>query len=349
MNRQSRRGWTVWLYLSIFAITASCQAASLSPPDVGSTWVRPSSQYPAQPVWGHAEGLCVGLWPLAGPRGLLRIYAPYLGHADERMINYIAIEPVIQGTLYRSYSEMETSQLDLEQGLRFWSSDSMDADSSSDPTQPVRGVIGSDEGVETLRVIIHIEPYRSGASVVLCLTFRADRPYEVGFSTFQAEGSKPLSACIVTATMGNYARLRTLVLRDDTVQASDFWPAFSGSDFAPHVCFGLDALIMNAQGHAMFVAAPNEVHPESADYAPHTFIGWKYDGEVATQIWRSEDPHPLLRGCVNGRTEYWASRSPIPGGVAFENFEMIEPFREGATFWFGVVPDDAMPTLLDMD
>ncbi|MCK4570622.1 hypothetical protein KAT84_01605 [Candidatus Bipolaricaulota bacterium] len=96
---------------------------------------------------------------------------------------------------------------------------------------------------------------------------------------------------------------------------------------------------MTPEGHAVFAATPNEENPEDADYAPRTFIGWKYYGEIATQVWRSEDPHPLLRGCVNGRTEYWASRSPIPGGISFENFEFIEPFREGGTFRFGVVPD----------
>ena len=94
------------------------------------------------------------------------------------------------------------------------------------------------------------------------------------------------------------------------------------------------------------MATPNEEHPEDAEYALRTFIGWKYTGETATQMWRSENPHPQLRGCVNGRTEYWASRSPIPGGISFENFELVEPFREGATFWFGVIPGLVEPDKL---
>lgn len=36
--------------------------------------------------------------------------------------------------------------------------------------------------------------------------------------------------------------------------------------------------------------------------------------------------------------EYWVSQSLIPGGIAFENFELVEPFRDGTTFWFGVIP-----------
>jgi hypothetical protein len=33
---------------------------------------------------------------------------------------------------------------------------------------------------------------------------------------------------------------------------------------------------------------------------------------------------------------YWASRQPLPGGVAIENFELRERFYEGQTFVFGV-------------
>ena len=33
---------------------------------------------------------------------------------------------------------------------------------------------------------------------------------------------------------------------------------------------------------------------------------------------------------------YWMSDRPIPGGIAFENFELREPFRSGQTFGFGI-------------
>jgi hypothetical protein len=263
------------------------------------------------------------------------------------MINYIAIEPVVLGEGVRSFSELERSQVDGVVGLQLWSADTPDAQGPLDPTNPARGVIAQVGDVETLSVFILIEPYRSGAIVALCLTFRADRPYEVGVSTMVREGSKPLAACIVTATMGNYARLRTLHLRDGTREAVGFWPTFSGSDFAPRVCFTLDQMIVGEEGHVLFMATPDEARPEEAIYLPRTSIDWRYYGDSAMQSWRSEDPHPLIRGCVNGRTEYWASRTPIPGGIAFENFEMIEPFRNGATFWFGVTPSQAGNSLID--
>ena len=59
-------------------------------------------------------------------------------------------------------------------------------------------------------------------------------------------------------------------------------------------------------------------------------------GRRAVQYWRCESPQEDLYVRVNGRTKYWASRSPIPGGVSFENFEMVAPFRNGQQFWFGV-------------
>jgi hypothetical protein len=56
-----------------------------------------------------------------------------------------------------------------------------------------------------------------------------------------------------------------------------------------------------------------------------------------------DEPSAQLRVLVNGRAAYWASESPIPGGVAYENFEIIEPFAEGreAVFWIEPLDDDA--------
>ena len=52
----------------------------------------------------------------------------------------------------------------------------------------------------------------------------------------------------------------------------------------------------------------------------------------------------LVQVRVNGRTKYWASRSPIPGGISFENFEMVAGFRSGLPFWFGVRPEAMAPS-----
>ena len=203
---------------------------------------------------------------------------------------------------------------------------------------PSRGVISHEGDVEILTVYIFVEPYRSGARVLLRLRFCSDHPYEVAIATFTQQGSADLSTCIVTATMGNFARLRILHLSDGLRTASGLWPDFSGNGFAQHACYCRDDLLTALDGSALFVATPDEENPEDANYASRTFIGWKYYGEVATQYWRHAAPPLELRGCVNGRETYWASESPIPGGIAFENFELIEPFHEGVEAWFGVSP-----------
>ena len=330
----------------LLATRLAATGQDLHGPVTQGMWVRPSESVSAQPLWGHAEGLRIGLWPLSGPRGLLRVYAPYLGHRDDRMINYIAVEPVLQGEFRRSFSELEESSLDGVQGLRFWSADSLEDVEPRDPREPARGIVSQDGELETLSVYIYVEPFRSGARIVLRLDFRSDRPYEVGISTFLQSGSEPISVCILTATMGNFARLRTLHLVDGTRSSLDMWPTFSGEGFAKHICFPLDDLIRNPSGDALFIATPDEADPEDADYAKGTFIGWRYYGDAATQYWRREDPPLELRGCVNARATYWASESKIPGGISFENFEFIEPFNEGTQTWFGVTPGLYEPSTL---
>ena len=36
------------------------------------------------------------------------------------------------------------------------------------------------------------------------------------------------------------------------------------------------------------------------------------------------------------RVRYWRSRHPIPGGIAFENFELRERFHDGQRSVFGI-------------
>ena len=309
-----------------------------APPVVEGRWVRPAAAESALPVWGHAEGLWAGLWPMPGPRGLIRIYAPYLGHAAGRPINFIAVEPIPAGRRQRGFSELEYSDLDQTRGKRFWSADDPGDPSPKLPRRPARGVIFQEGGVEALRVFVFVEPFANGARVYLRLSFRSDRPYELGIATFVCEDSQPLGHCIVTATMGNYARLRTLHLADRRVLSTDLWPEHRGFGFAPHKQFPLAGLFRTRQEDVLVAATPNEPSPQDAEYAPFTPKGWRYCGRPATQYWRCEKPHPRLAVQVNGRSVYWGSLSPIPGGVSYENFEIVEPFRDGAEFHFGVTP-----------
>ncbi|RIK74381.1 MAG: hypothetical protein DCC67_16665 [Planctomycetota bacterium] len=253
-------------------------------------------------------------------------------------MNFMAVEPIAKGQTGRGLSELEFSRLDQKPGKRFWSRNDLADSSPLSPTPPATGWLESVDGVECLRVYVLVERFDNGAHVYVRLTFRADRPHEVGVATFAHADSTPLEHCIITATMGNYARLRRLELADRTVEAAELWPAYRGDGFTPHARFPLGELKRTPSGAAVAAAVSNEPDPESAAYAPGTREGWRYVGRPARQYWRSDHPPDGLEVLVNGRTVYWASQSSIPGGVAFENFEMVAPFRNGEEFWFGVEP-----------
>lgn len=306
-------------------------------PVAGAGWVRPGTRAPAEPRWGHEHGLQIGLAPLPGPRGLIRVFAPYLGHAPERVVNFVAIEPVPSGATERGFSELEWSDLDDERGKRFWSLDDPSASAPGDPSALAGGVLDEVGGVGRLTVYIGSERFANGADVYVRARFLASRPYEVALAAFRRQTSVPLDRLILTATMGNYARLRHLGLADGVVAAGQLWPDFGGDGFTAHARFGL-AELCRVDGAAVVTAAPDEPVPEAATYADGTRAHWRYTGRRAVQGWRCDDPRPGLEVLVNGRACYWASTSPIPGGVAFENVELGEPFRQGQEYVFSVVP-----------
>ncbi|GGD65142.1 hypothetical protein [Microbacterium murale] len=301
-----------------------------------SSWTRPEPTENTEPRWGHADGMQVGIPPIPGPRGLLRIFTPYLDHPRERLVNFIAIEPVVEGQTERGYSELEPSTLDPGlRGKRLWSMDRP----GDGPDGVAQGVTETIDGVECLTVWIGVERFDSGADVRVRVRFRADRPHEVEVAGFAEDASAPLSHLILTATMGNWARLRTLELSDRTVTPAELWPGFSGTAFAEHARFALSELRRDGEA-AVVSAVGDETEPWSAVYSDDTAKHWHFFGRLARQTWTVDDPHPELEALVNARWSYWASASPIPGGPAFENFEVVEPFRQGAAFRFSVEPLD---------
>lgn len=301
-------------------------------------WLRPSGGPAAEPRWGHPEGLQIGIPPIPGPRGLLRVFAPYLDHPRERLVNFIAVEPIPEGSTSRGYSELEPSTLDPgEQGKRLWAANDPSRAEAGAPSRPARGRVDTIDGVETLTVWIGVERFDDGADVCVRVRFFADRPHEVELAGFANAASVRLSHLILTATMGNWARLRRLHLADRTVTPAELWPEFSGMAFTEHGCFPLTDLVRDGDA-AVVRATGDEEDPWSVEYSTDTADHWRFLGRRAAQAWRVDDPDPALVAAVNARWSYWASASPIPGGPAYENVEIIEPFRQGAAFRFSVEP-----------
>ena len=325
-------------FLFICAATNAQNRKELAAPQKRTKWIQPSQGSPAQPVWGHAAGLRVGLSPFPGPRGLLRIYTPYLGHKEAEVMNFIAFEPIVQGDKNRSLSELEMSTLDNKRGKRFWSANDSLSTTPAREDLPATGVIEKIRGVETLTVYVFSEAFDNGAMVYTRLRFYEHQPYEVEITTYKTLASKALDHFIVTATMGNYARLRNLYLQSGTVYSGTLWPDYNKDGFTAHAHFPVSSFIKDRSGRAYFIAAPDEKNPSEATYAKGTNDHWKYYGQKATQYWYSKNNNEKLEGLVNGRYTYWASQSPIPGGIAYENFELKAPFVQGSTYVFGVSP-----------
>jgi len=291
------------------------------------------------PLWGFRDGIQVGLWPAdiegrdqGGPRGLFRIGYPIKDDGrTPGLVNFVAVEPIVQG--HRGFSELEPSGQDDKPGKWFWSGPATQPKEGLDP-----GVLEEKDAVERLSVTIHIEPFRNGARPIVDLTFRSDRPGEVAFTLHAAPESAPMETCVLTATMGNYMRLRRLHLRDHMVQPKDLWPDYTGVGFTADAYFASHLLPRTEVGDLLACATTEETDPHAVPPDPRA-PWWQYRGNFPlTQYWRK----PLgtwkeaLRLRVNGRRVYWAGEVPIPGGMAYENFDLVEPFAEGQVFVFGL-------------
>ena len=313
----------------------------LEPPQKDGIWVRPAADKPSMAIWGFADGIRVGINPPGRPRGLLDIYCPYLGAGDMNIINYIAMEPIVAATGNRGLSELEKSSLDGDQGKQFRSSDVPQRPAQWDRLHPARGTVAVEDGKQTLTVWIYCEKFDNGADVYVRLRFIEDNPYQFELQAFATAESAPLDKFVLTATMGNKMRIRRLYTAGGTKLSTDLWPDYKETWFTPYEYTYLKDMIRDRKGGAWVLAEPTESRKDyqNAEYEEGTSRGWDYKGIPATQYWYCPVPDERLYTVVNGRYTYWAIFKKLPGGIAFENFELVEPFRQGAVYYFGISPD----------
>lgn len=299
-------------------------------------WVR-SGVNTNDAVWGVRGRLLwalppSGFRPRGEPRGLIRLGYPILTNSSYDLINFIAIEPIVKGE--KGFSELEPSALDKVQGKRIWPVHFNKLHS----TNLVAGTLTeTNNGIEELAVPVRVEAFENGAKVRLHITQRSDRPDEITLKIYPEEGSAPMEYCILTATMGNMARARELWLKDETVSSLKLYPFYREEDFAPHTIFGLDRLFRDRDGNVLAAVTTDELEP----WATYPFPGtrrWYYGGTKVTQYWKKSSGRYRddLHVAVNARYTYWKSRTPIPGGISYENFEMRERFHPGQEFTFGI-------------
>jgi hypothetical protein len=311
-----------------------CCLASTAPAPAAQ-WVR-AGITTNQPVWGISGGLQFAIHP-AGfkhgePRGLIRLGYPLLPGGGYDLVNFIAVEPIVRGK--RGFSELEQSGLDDVRGKRFRagpegdpSAAALDPGKLSTPTP----------GVEQLDVIIRVEEFANGADVFLVVSQRSDEPEEIALTIHGGPDSAPMDYCVLTATMGNMIRARQLWLRDEIIDSHKLYPNHKGTGFTQHTSYPTQRLHRMADGSILVPLTTDETDAGSAtDSGRRGF--WDYRGQKVTQYWKKPAGafRDDLRAVVNARYTYYGTTNPIPGGVAFENFELQERYYEGQRFVFGI-------------
>jgi len=300
----------------------------------GGAWLRPYSA--AQPlIWGRRDGIVFGLaceGGMPGPRGLIRvgIWNGVSGQAE--LINLIAVEPATFGYGSRQsrmgFSELEKSGADGRPGKRF---------TTADPLGSLETLPARPWPVERLSVRIEVEPFSvNGTHVFVAASVYSDRPREVAFSVHHHEDSAPIEELTLTATMGNYARLRYLWLKDRVVDSRRLYSGYTSTGFIDKENYPREEMLSYGDGDALVLATTNEADPASTTISDRPF--WTYRSAKLTQYWRVPAYHiqPDLRVKVNGRGYYYASAVLIPGGLAFENFEVRQRYVPGQVFAFGL-------------
>jgi hypothetical protein len=272
---------------------------------------------------------------MRGPRGLIRVGVMGPSGGEPELINFIAIEPVSKGVGSRfdrmGFSELEMSQLDPGvRGKRLWVVTTQgDLTTLSAKPKPI----------ERLSVRIEVEPFTAnGTHVYVIASVYSDRPRELQLAVYHHDDSAPIEELTVTATMGNYERLRHLWLKDRVVDSRELYSGYNGDGFLDKENYPRDEMLMYDDGDALVLATTNEDNPSAVQVTARP--SWTYRSNKLTQYWRVPARHiqPDLRVKVNGRRVYWASTAPIPGGLAFENFEVRQRYVPGQAFVFGLTP-----------
>lgn len=343
--------------LTAFSLVTLFTLLFYSPTQAQTKWIRPEASSD-KPMWGIHNGIVLSLWPNAvetgnkgsgGPRGLIQI-----GYEDKGkiyLINYIAIEPVVDGKI--EFSEISPSAVDGKWGKLMWASDTETGDAYS-PANITRGVISHPDPnhpeTEQLTLFVFMEQYLDKAAPYLKISIRSDRPGEICFEINNKPNSAHMDRCALTATMGNYSRLRLLHLNNEVVDSRKLYSGYEGIDFIEKDAYPVAQMLRLKDGSPIVLATQNEsltqLNTWPADSAYNAKKGWRYRPDFKlTQYWRKDGASfdPSLQARVNGRVKYWAVASPdpkqyvkLPGGAAFENFELREKYYPGQKFIYGL-------------
>ena len=321
-------------------------------------WIRPDNEHSAA-VWGIQNGIVITLWPSpventvpgsdGGPRGLLRIGYNYKGVTY--LINFIAIEPVVNGDM--EFSEVRPSIVDGKWGKFIWAAaDSARSGSFTGKANTTGNITHPDPAhpeTEELSFYLFMEKFMNGAHPFLKISIRSDAPGEIGLEIFNGQNSAPMQRCGLTATMGNYSRLRKLYLQGRVIDSRELFKNYNDVEFDEKEPYPVTLMLSDKKGSRIVLAEPGETFDQLASWPQQpgylNIWNWRYRPFYKlTQYWRVDaGAHESLAVRVNGRAKYWAGGTAdktkymaIPGGPAFENFELRENYKPGQKFIFGL-------------
>jgi hypothetical protein len=311
-------------------------------------------------LWGIKNGIIVGIPEStmdytpggAWAPGLLRV-----GWTDDagrsHFFNYIGITIRSKSNKYDAsesekiefFADSPAFHTDLEKLVKEKGEASREVEDYLDVLKnpPVPLVQAATISDNKLSVLFRLSEFKNSKSMIYLVT-EIDRkhPREVKISSYNPRvQTRGLDYIGLSATYGNLGRLRDLYLKDRVVNAKDLFR--SGGQgigcFYPYQSFKLDELSVDADG--VVVRAGNDEKGAWAgdlgSNAPY------YGGEKFFQYWRKYPGsyRDDLTARVNGRENYIGGidnpcgGKQITGGVSFENFEMLEKYYPGQTFWFG--------------
>ncbi|VVB79830.1 Uncharacterised protein [uncultured archaeon] len=175
------------------------------------------------------------------------------------------------------------------------------------------------------------------------ITIDKSKPREIGISAQDMYKENNLVSYIhMSATGGNLGRIRDLYLKDEIINSKNLYAGEQpGSGcFYPLKTFALNKLRTDSSGVIAYAGndeAGNWFGEWGSDVAPY------YGKPKFYQYWRkySGTYNPDLMVTVNGRDHYFSgflnpcNGKAVTGGVAYENFDMVEKYYAGQKFWFG--------------
>jgi hypothetical protein len=161
------------------------------------------------------------------------------------------------------------------------------------------------------------EKFLNRAHPHLKVTIRADKSNEIGLQIFNQEDKAPMQQCPLTATMGNYSRIRLLHLKNKIVDSRKLYEGFDGIHFVEKKPYPVNKLIKTKKGYYITLATMSESFSELASWAQDSSYlpnqWWRYRPPFkVTQYWKtkaSDRSDSSLRVRVNGRAKYWSGRN----------------------------------------